>query len=198
MTSNWQRVNEAIVRGILEAPVDLLNISVDGDDAESYESSRLGGSFPRLLNNLAHLREMRRAFPRRTLVNLRVMLRPSQARRLQEIRRFWSEYADEVSLQFVVDDAGTGGDVYGVHTVRDRYPRCSLTFKQLNVHWNGDVPLCTYATRQADQSEDAYLGNIHDQTLEELWQHALIVQYRKAHRERLCGQMPLCNGCGGF
>ena len=197
LTSNWQRIDEVIIQSILEASIDLLTISVDGKDAQSYESSRLRGSFERLLNNLRKLRQSRRPNPKRLKVTIRVMLRPSQESQRKEICDFWWKFADNVEVQRVVDETGTGEDVYGIDVIAGRFPRCSLTFKQLNVHWNGEVPLCTYATRQADDAQTAYLGNINTDTIIELWNHKLIRKYRHAHRKRIEEDMPLCNGCGG-
>ena len=197
LTSNWQRISGEIIQSILEAPIDILNISVDGKDAQSYESSRLGGSFGRLLNNLRRLGQYRRQYPKTISINIRVMLRPSQESQRKELSNFWYKYGDNVEFQRVVDEVGFGKDVYGINVYAGRFPRCSFTFKQLNVHWNGDVPLCTYGTRQADDPQMAYLGNINTDTIMELWNHQLIRNYRNAHRHRIKEDMPICNGCGG-
>ena len=197
LTSNWQMIDKVILRSILEAPLDILNISLDGKDAQSYENSRLGGSFERLVDNLRALRQFRQQKQNRLMVNIRVLLRPSQASQKREIFHFWREFADNVAFQLVVDENGIDADVYGIDVAEGCFPRCAHTFKQLNVHWDGHVPLCTYATRQADDPQLAYLGNINTHSILQLWNHQLILKYRNAHRKRINEDMPLCNGCIG-
>lgn len=197
LTTNWQKVDEQTIESVVRAPVDLINVSVDGFDTNSYEDSRIGGSLERLIRNLTELKHARPAGIRRPVINARVMLRPSQFDRREEIFEFWAPYCDEVSTQYVINSTGKGGDVYGIKGDPGHYPHCSFTFKQLNVNWNGDVPLCSYSGYQADDPSEAILGNINHQTIEQLWNHPLIRQYRMAQRKRLGDQMPLCNGCGG-
>ena len=42
------------------------------------------------------------------------------------------------------------------------------------------------------------LGSIDRDPLAELWNSALLRQYREGHRKRLSGQTPICRGCAGF
>jgi len=50
----WKRPKD-IINAVLEAPVSVVGVSVDGGDKEGYEKSRLGGHFERLLENLTLL-----------------------------------------------------------------------------------------------------------------------------------------------
>jgi len=59
MITNLQRVNDSIIASILEAPIRLIEISVDSDHKEGYERSRVLGDFDRLLRNLETLKEAR-------------------------------------------------------------------------------------------------------------------------------------------
>jgi sulfatase maturation enzyme AslB (radical SAM superfamily) len=197
LTTNFQRVSEPVIDAILGAPVALLNISVDGASASTYERHRVGGSFSRLLHNIEWLRARRRIRKASTVINIRVMIHPSDAQQLETTRGFWRKFADVVSIQHVVDIAGRGGDVYDLQIPITHYGKCSLPFKMLQVRWDGSVPMCTYYYLQADRPADFILGNIQSAGLLELWSHPLIRHYRKAHRERRESDMALCAGCGG-
>jgi len=197
VTSNWQRIDDAILEAVVEAPVHVMSISVDGCDSLEYEASRVGGSFGGLLVNLRALNQKRRdtlGWPR---VIIRVMLRPSQVGRGQRILDFWRPYCDLVSFQYVVNVAGTDHDAYRVPFSFEYYPRCTLLFKQLEVNWNGNVSICQNADRQADQPLLSLLGNINIHPLGELWGHPLLQQYRHAHLTRFSKLMALCKGCIG-
>jgi len=193
LTSNWHDISDAVIRAVVEAPVRLLNVSAGGWNDESYAASRGGGRLSRVVDNLSRLFELRR----RPLVNIRVMLRPSEVTLRSKILGFWRQFADVVSIQHVVDFNGVSDDVYALKAAQGRFPRCTLPFKQLLVYWSGDVPMCTYIHHQADDDREFMLGNIREATLAELWRRPLMVRYRHAHRRRLPDQMPLCDGCGG-
>lgn len=44
-----ERVDEDIICSVLQAPVNLMHISVDGGDKEEYERMRIGGKFEKLV-----------------------------------------------------------------------------------------------------------------------------------------------------
>ncbi|MEL7207717.1 MAG: radical SAM/SPASM domain-containing protein [Actinomycetota bacterium] len=197
VTSNLQAATEENLAVLVDSGVGMLNVSVDGFDATSYEESRVGGDFEVVRDNLTRLKLLRDRSNSDLLINVRVMLRPSQADREDEILEAWSSFGDEVSRQFIVNISGSDDDVYAVDVAPSVYPRCSIPFKQLEVHWTGDVPLCTYVHHQADRYEDFVLGNVADRSIDELWNSPLLHTYRQGHRKRDSSLIPLCSGCGG-
>jgi MoaA/NifB/PqqE/SkfB family radical SAM enzyme len=195
LTTNALALNETIIESILAAPVDVLHISVDGGTREEYERSRVGGKFDKLLQNLGLLRQMKRDRRAKTLVNVRVMLRPSQRSQEGALRQFWSLLSDVVSQQYVMDFTGSDTDVYPSADDHDACPRCTLPFKILDVRWNGDVPLCSYSQFQTGDKIGLLLGNLNQVSLAEMWNGERIKAYRAAQRQRNAAQMPVCKGC---
>lgn len=196
LTTNLQKITREVAESIVK-DVNLLNVSLDGADAESYERNRVRGKFTKLIDNFRLLNEIRKESNSNMVINARVMAHPSDEKNLGLIKSFWKQFADIVSIQYVVDMTGTGGNVYAIQTSIEKYPRCSLPFKQLNVLWNGEVPMCTYYYLQADNPDDFVLGNIRELGLKQLWLSPLIQHYRRAHKKRDVTNMPLCAGCGG-
>ena len=68
---------EPIVRTLLDARIPLIEFTVEGMDADSYENSRIGGSFSRLLENIRLLKAERDRRGSKPIINLRLMMRPS-------------------------------------------------------------------------------------------------------------------------
>jgi MoaA/NifB/PqqE/SkfB family radical SAM enzyme len=198
VTTNWHRINEEIASSVLQAPVNLINISVDGGNKDEYESQRIGGNFERLLQNLTLLNRLKKATRSSTLINIRLMLRPPQREHEQKLLHFWRPYGDVVSKQYVLNfDTGPSGS-YGYDTVHDNSrARCTLPFKILDVNWNGNVPLCTYSRRQTGNPDGLLIGNINKNSLLEIWNGQAIRQYRDGHRHRKEELIPICQGCKG-
>jgi MoaA/NifB/PqqE/SkfB family radical SAM enzyme len=198
LVSNWERVNEDGIRSVIRN-VDVLNISVDGMTKNEYECSRVGGRFDRLLQNLRRLNQLRDNCRHVPAINIRLMLRPSQRGREEALINFWSSFGDVVQRQHVLDITGEDTDIYGIGLFckKDEFPRCTQPLKKLDIHWNGNVPLCSYSHAQSGRREGVLLGNINANSLSELWNCELIRTYRFAHKRRNKALMPLCNGCIG-
>lgn len=196
LTTNGQWKHDETAQAMLDAPIHLVEFSVDGMTKERYERSRPGGKFERLLRNLERLRELRGSSSR-THMNIRVMLRPSERADEPRIAGFWRPYADTVMPQYLIEAGGSDDDVYAPVRAPNAFPRCTLPFKAIDVHWSGNVPLCTYSDKQSGWPEGMPLGNINERSLVDLWNDPLLRQYRRAHRERDESGMPLCNGCFG-
>lgn len=199
LVTNGQRLDEPIARSILEAPVRLLEISVDSDSKQEYERHRLRGDFERLLSNLATLKRLRRELRSPTLINVRAMIRPSEYGRQREIVRFWARLADVAIPQYLHDyTRGNDPDVF-IHDQKRKgtIPRCSLPTKAMFIHWNGRVPICEMAQQQTGIPEGVIAGDIHEHSLRAIWNSALFVQYRAGHRYRRAELTPICRGCVG-
>jgi hypothetical protein len=195
LTTNGQLLDSKCIHNILEAPVDMINVSVDGKDKEGYEQSRIGGNLEKLIRNLTELKEMKRESRSPALTVIRVAIRPSQCKMEQPLLDFWRPFGDVVSKQYIVDFTGAGGDTFKPLGREDVYPRCTLPSKQLDVRWNGDVPLCSYSQWQTGQPGGLLLGNIRTSSLLELRDGHLMMTYRAGHRRRETELMPLCKGC---
>ncbi len=166
----WKRPKD-IINAVLEAPVSVVGVSVDGGDKEGYEKSRLGGHFERLLENLTLLSTSKRTLRSHTMTYICLMLRPSERAVEKELMAFWSNYADIVMPQYlqVRRHLVYKEDVYmPVEFDSQSYPKCSLPFKALDVNWNGDVPLCSYSAQQIG-APGLILGNVMTDMLGDIW-----------------------------
>jgi MoaA/NifB/PqqE/SkfB family radical SAM enzyme len=61
MITNGTLLTERVSAKLVEVPIHRLGISLDGATAETYEAIRIGASFDKLIANLRHFLEIRRA-----------------------------------------------------------------------------------------------------------------------------------------
>jgi MoaA/NifB/PqqE/SkfB family radical SAM enzyme len=193
ITTNGQRLTPEVTTAALEA-LDVIEVSVASDHAEGFQRSRTGGDFEELLENLVRLRAIRRQMRSRTLLHIRVMLRPSELPSLDRLLAFWSRYGDAVSTQRLQDYFDQDGDIF-VRGESEPYPPCVLPFRAMGVTWDGDVPLCRTSAFQTGKSHGLRMGNIHQSTLAEIWHSAAFRGYREAHVRRDPSGMPVCHRC---
>ena len=88
----WRRPKD-IIHALLQAPVSMIEFSVDAATKDGYEKSRLGGSFERIIENLKLLKETKRRVGSRAIINLRIMMRPSERAVERQLRAFWQNFA---------------------------------------------------------------------------------------------------------
>ncbi len=196
LTSNLQKVNEENISAIAQS-VNILNVSVDGINQQTYEKYRHKGSYNRLLHNISLLKKYKKELGSDLKLNIRLMVHPSYEANIKEMNKYWEQYGDIVSNQYVLNFKNEREDVYDFNTDENFHPKCSLPFKKLDIHWDGNVPLCSYYYKQANHPNSYILGNVEYQNLKEIWNLELISHYRKALKMRDKKNMPLCAGCIG-
>jgi MoaA/NifB/PqqE/SkfB family radical SAM enzyme len=197
IVTNCQRLPDETLDALLDAPFRLIEVSVDGGDKESYERSRVGGKFDRLLENLRRLRAARDERKASALINLRIMVRPSQRAMEEQLEAFWQPYGDSLMRQYVIKrkELDDDRDVYqNVQRAEGATPRCALPFKSLDITWTGLVPLCHYSAAQIGEP-GLIVGDINTASIEEIWNRPIMRQYRGGHRRRSPAETPICKGC---
>lgn len=193
----WHRAG---VAESLVTSCHLIEVSIDAGGKDHYERVRRGASFERLLESLSALQRARDASASSAVINVRLMLRPTTTDlEASEVRR-WSEFADCVMPQFLIDQVGDGiaGDVFQPVQLRDRtVPRCTMPFKDLAVRCDGSVPVCHVNGTALDPTRRIVLGNVRDDSLGALWSGQVLAAVRAAHRSRDESSLEFCRGCSG-
>jgi len=92
---------------------------------------------------------------------------------------------------------GNDPDVFPHRQKVGMVPRCAIPEKHMIMHYNGRVPLCELSQQQTSIPEGLIVGDIHDNSLRDIWNAPLFRQYRQGHRKRLDALTPICRGCIG-
>jgi hypothetical protein len=190
---NWR--DPSIAHDLLRA--DAVGLSIDAGTREEYERSRVEGDFDRLLRNVQTLCAEKRRQRRSTFIIVRLMVRPSQREREAELMARWRPFASAVFRNPIYRMPGVpdDGDVYTQpDDSSDFFPRCGSPFRDLDVGWTGNVPLCSGSARQVG-SPGYLLGNVNDTPLRDLWNGPIMLQYRTGHRTGRTDLTPVCRGC---
>jgi MoaA/NifB/PqqE/SkfB family radical SAM enzyme len=196
LTTNGQLFSEKNSRQTATS-FDIVEISVDGNDATEYEKYRVGASFQRLLRNIELLRSAAAQERSKMLLHIRIMLKVSDVERVHDLRHYWEQHADSVSVQHLFDRTGNGTNLFTIMPkVEGSFRQCEYPFKAVGISWNGNVPLCSAIEPRLKVSDGGLLlGNVNNESLLEIWHGPLLRQYREAHRTCQPSGAPLCVGC---
>jgi radical SAM protein with 4Fe4S-binding SPASM domain len=187
-------------RSLLESPIDMIMIAVDGDTKETYESIRKSDRFgyEQVCSNVEEFLSAReQAGLHKAKVILSIIDMESSAGEMEAFRDHWLHRgADQVIFKPYVDWAGQNPDVFGAlgrsNPTRSQSPRpfpCLFLWESLVIAWDGRVVPCCF-----DYDAKMPLGDLRTQTLEEIWNGPAYVALRKAELAG-CNNSELCGNC---
>ena len=182
MNSNGSLINEAAARGMIEAGLDAINISVDASGKEVFESTRVGLKYDKVIANIERLLALREQAGRRRPKLILSFVRQNNSEDEHAFIEHWRTKADKIHITDLHNWAGTLNQKSDVN-----YPcyRPWLTFTAL---WDGRVSLCC-----ADFDGSTILGDLRTHTISEIWNSGTYRALRREHLES--GGPAICRSC---
>ena len=182
LISNGSLITERAARGMVDAGLDAINISVDAAGKEVFERTRLNLEYDTVINNIRTLARLRKERGRTHPKLILSFVRQDNSADEQAFIDEWSKVADKVHITDLHNWAGTLNAKSDV-----QYP-CYRLWLTFTVLWDGRVSLCC-----ADFDGRNVLGDLRTSTIQEIWNSPL---YRAARRQHLeTGGPEICRSC---
>ena len=182
MISNGSLITDAVARGMIEAGLDAINISVDASGKEVFESTRIGLNYDKVVANIERLVRIRAELGRRRPKLILSFVRQNNSADEQAFIEHWRNVADKIHVTDLHNWAGTLN-----HESDVRFP-CYRLWLTFTVLWDGRVSLCC-----ADFDGRTVLGDLNTQTIQDIWNSDA---YRAVRREHLeSGGPDVCRAC---
>ena len=182
MISNGSLITELVARGMIDAGLDAINISVDASGKEVFEATRIGLNYDKVIANIERLIRLRAESGKRRPKLILSFVRQNNSADEQAFIEHWRAIADKIHITDLHNWAGT------LNTESDvNYP-CYRPWLTFTVLWDGRVSLCC-----ADFDGRTILGNLNTQTIAEVWNAETYRQVRREHLES--GGPDICRAC---
>jgi MoaA/NifB/PqqE/SkfB family radical SAM enzyme len=180
--SNGSLITEQVARGMIEAGLDAINISVDASGKDTFESTRIGLKYDKVIGNIERLVRLRAEMGKRRPKLILSFVRQNNDADEQAFIEHWKQIADKIHITDLHNWAGT------LNTDSDvNYP-CYRPWLTFTVLWDGRVSLCC-----ADFDGRTVLGDLNTSTIREIWNAE---PYRQARRQHLeSGGPDICRSC---
>ena len=196
--TNGLLLDEKVSAALIRAGLTRLMISLDAATRDTYDRIRVGSDFDAVCSNIRRfirLRdEMGSALP---LVRVSFCVTSLNEHELVDFIRTWSDQVDFLSIQHY-------GNTFEGRYARERSvlfpqgrrydpgdrPRCAQPWKRVMVRHNGDVIPCCDASGLG-----LVVGNVHEQTLAEIWQGEKAIEVAQLHFEGRYQDHPVCRAC---
>jgi hypothetical protein len=182
MISNGSLINEDLARGMIDAGLDAINISVDASGKEVFEATRLHLKYDDVIQNVRTLARLRnesgRTHPKLILSFVRQNNSAEEANFIKE----WTQVADKIHITDLHNWAGT------LNAKSDVQFPCYRLWLTFTVLWDGRVSMCC-----ADFDGRHVFGDLNSQTIAEVWNSPLYMAARRQHLES--GGPEICRSC---
>lgn len=188
--TNGLLLTEERALALADAGLDEIDVSVNGFDKESHNRVMQGIDFDKVMKNLKALGGLVR---KGRLENMRVKIVGLSLPGVPEgANRFREETGLDVYLKPVTNRAGSidtqsfgeGPEKSSSMTI------CQRPFVKAYLLFNGDMVLCN-----CDWMRTCIIGNVRENTLEELWKGRSLRKIRCAHLEGDLGEGLPCGSC---
>lgn len=172
---------------LLENGLDFLVISLDGASPDTYEKIRVGGDYATTMQNVHKFFEMKTQIPNNTTVVVQMIVTDKNR---HEIERFAKSWDGQVMIKEARDWAGQV-DLGEAHVPPPiKQVPCRMLWTELTVLWDGAVVPCVNV-----YEKENVVGNLAEQTLDEVWNSPLLREIRQAHLQNEVGHIPVCATC---
>jgi radical SAM protein with 4Fe4S-binding SPASM domain len=182
MISNGSLITEDIARGMIEAGLDAINISVDAAGKDVFEKTRVNLDYDTVVGNIRTLVRLRNEAGRTHPKLILSFVRQNNSAEEQAFITEWGQIADKIHITDLHNWAGTLNRQSDV-----RFP-CYRLWLTFTVLWDGRVSLCC-----ADFDGRHILGDLRTSTIAEIWNTSAYRAIRREHLES--GGPEICRSC---
>lgn len=193
IATNVSLLNEERARGILEAGIDHVILSVDSLKKEIYESIRVRLNFEEVLDNALRFIRLRNEIRPSAQVVVRMIRQESNYDEWPAYREFWWDKVSAHDRVYFHNIHNWGSQLEGFSSIEKslepQHP-CVALWSLLVIFANGDVPMCN-----VDFNNTHPTGSLRDHTIQELWQSKIMTQRRQLHLDGEKHKSPLCINC---
>ena len=190
INTNASLLDEEMALSLFDSGLDKISISFHGITKESYEKSMRGLNFKKNLENVKRFVKLKREKNLKK-PNIRItMIHTSVVdKELDEIRKFWHQLRLKVDVRALENRVNEKVLTAKLNLKKwERLKNCRRLMEQAYISYNGDVILCC-----VDWERTTVLGNLKEQSLEEIWNSKKYMEIRKKYingdiKDTICGK----------
>lgn len=190
LITNGSRFDAESIRRLLACNTDMIEFSGDAADPETYNLVRPGLDWHRLVATVESFIQLRNQTGSQTKIIVSGI--NQQGVDIEQVAAFWSRLADEFQkrkyLTWAINEDHSA-DPEPYLPPEEKIP-CPFLFERLNIDSRGKVMVCGFDIKAVTD-----MGNIHQQSIAEIWKGEGFEYYRQMHLARRGHEIPLCGNC---
>lgn len=194
LITNGSKLESKVADRLLNCGTDVIEISADAADKETYAKVRTGLNFKQLLKNVFYLVNQRNKLNSKTKIIASVINQKAVEGQLEDIVKSWKSVVDEVQvrkyLTWGIGDPDKSADKTPyIPDLPKRVP-CPFPFERLNIDSRGKIEFCGY-----DIAGETNFGNVNEVTIKNVWQGERFNEWRQLLLDGKYEEIPICKKC---
>ncbi len=188
--TNGELMTEKLGIELLEAGVDIMRFSIDGFSAETYEPSRVGIKYEKVLERTVRFLELwdQGGYRDKVFTELRAIEVPENAHELEAYKAFWAPKCTEVLITQMYQWPWTGQKREDVVL-----KPCLKILDEMFFYTDGNATICCW-----DVHERAVIGNVMEQSVHEIWESFAANSLRGMLDDGRRDLITLCSRCNAY
>ena len=188
--TNGELVTEALGIALLEAGVDIMRFSIDGLSRETYEPSRKGVNYDRVMERTQIFLKNwdEGGYRDKVFTELRMIEVPENRHEIEAYRDFWGPKCSEVLVTQLYQWPWTGQQRQDVVM-----KPCLKVLDEMFFYTNGLATICCW-----DVHERAVIGNVTEQSVMEIWEGYAANCLRDLLDDGRRDLISLCSRCNAY
>lgn len=182
--TNGTLLTERAAKMLIDSGLDRLTVSFEGFDKKTYENSRVGANFEKVVANVERLRRIReRSGSGKPKIRVQAVLAPAIEKNIDKFISFWKDRVDQVSYNEMLDNVPGK-----IKTVRSPWI-CPFPYQRMTIMWDGSITFC-----YNDNYGKLIVGNVKKMSLKEAWKSSFN-KLRRLHSNGRAHEIEACNEC---
>lgn len=188
--TNGELVTEKLAGQLLDAGVDIMRFSIDGFSRETYEPSRIGINFEKVMERTRRFLELwdEGGYRDKVFTELRMIEVPENKHEVEAYRDYWGPRCSEVLITSMYQWPWTGQKREDVVM-----KPCLKILDEMFFYTNGNATICCW-----DVHERAVVGNVNQQTVGEIWESYAAQCMRAVLNDGRRDLLNLCSRCNAY
>ena len=195
LTSNGLNIDIKYCDELLNADIDLIDISLDALTKTTYDKVRRGGKYDKLIRNVMNLIFRRNALNKKTKIMVSFVEQNENVHETNLFCEFWQPLVDKVLIRQLHSALGevkvSESKNKNQAQSKSRFP-CPHLWKRLTVDFNGSIKYCAH---DWVNNEGIILGNAKNDSLEDIWHSIQLNSLRRNHLNNNIPNNSVCGGC---
>ena len=188
--TNGELMTDKLSRDLLEAGVDIMRFSIDGFSRETYEPSRIGINYDKVMERTQIFLDLwdQGGYRDKVFTELRMIEVPENKHEIEDYKAFWGPKCSEVLITHMYQWPWTGQKREDVV----KKP-CLKILDEMFFYTNGNATICCW-----DVHERAVIGNVNEQSVAEIWESYAARCMRATLDDGRRDLLNLCSRCNAY
>ena len=198
LTTNGVLLTPKRIDRLLKNGVDIVDISIDALEPETYAKIRKGGDFRRLMSNIDYLLQRRMETGATTKAMVSLVVQDENQHEVEAFRDAWSKRVEWVMVRNLHSATGSVSEQKREESAArsraetaERYP-CPHLWKRLTIDFTGTIKFCAHEWLG---NRDVIVGNMETDTISGVWRGERLAEVRAHHVRNTHPEGFICTNC---